>query len=80
LSAITQLVTLTPPTVEPAVTRVWTAFELSELLEAGLFEEGGRIDLETGEVWRASTIEYFSEQEPEEAPAFEDPDRWLYVA
>ena len=53
--------------------------ELSELLEASLGEEGGRIDLETGEVWRASTIEYFAEQEPEQAPDFEDPDRWLYV-
>ena len=53
--------------------------ELSELLEAGLGEDGGRIDLETGEVWRASSIEYFAEQEPEEAPNFEDPDRWLYV-
>jgi hypothetical protein len=53
--------------------------ELAELLEAGLGEEGGRIDLETGEVWHASTIEYFSEQEPAEAPDFEDPDRWLYV-
>jgi hypothetical protein len=31
--------------------------------------------LETGEVWRASTIEYVAE----EAPDFEDPDRWLYV-
>ena len=53
--------------------------ELSALLEAGLGEDGGRIDLETGEVWRASTIEYFAEQESEEAPDFEDPDRWLYV-
>ncbi len=49
------------------------------LLEASLGEEGGRIDLETGEVWPASTIEYFAEQEPEQAPDFEDPDRWLYV-
>jgi hypothetical protein len=53
--------------------------ELSELLEAGLGEDGGRIDLETGEVWQASTVEYFAEEEPEEAPDFEDPDRWLYV-
>lgn len=53
--------------------------ELSELLEAGLGEDGGCIDLETGEVWRASTVEYFAEEEPEEAPDFEDPDRWLYV-
>jgi hypothetical protein len=34
--------------------------------------------LKTGEVWRAS-VEYFADQEPEEAPDFEDPDRWLYV-
>ena len=53
--------------------------ELSELLEAGLGEDGGRIDLEPGEVWRASTIEYFAGQESVEAPDFEDPDRWLYV-
>ena len=32
--------------------------ELSGLLETSLGEEGGRIDLETGEVWPASTIEY----------------------
>ena len=51
--------------------------ELSELLEAGFGEDGGRIDLETGEVWRASTIEYLAERVPEEAPDFEDPDRWL---
>ncbi len=31
--------------------------ELSALLEASLDEEGGRIDLETGEVWHPSTIE-----------------------
>ena len=42
--------------------------DVSELLEASLGEEGGRIDLQTGEVWRASTIEYFAETEPEEAP------------
>jgi Uncharacterised protein family (UPF0158) len=53
--------------------------ERSELLEAGLGEDGGRIDLETGEVWRASTIQYFAEEEPGEAPDFEEPDRWLYV-
>jgi hypothetical protein len=53
--------------------------ELSALLEANLGEEGGRIDLETGEVWHASTIEYFVEQEPQQVADFEDPDRWLYV-
>jgi hypothetical protein len=35
--------------------------------------------LETGVVWHASTIEYFAEQEPEQAPDLEDPDLWLYV-
>lgn len=53
--------------------------ELAGLLEAGLGEEGGRINLETGEVWPASTVEYFAEEEPEQAPDFEDPDLWLYV-
>ena len=53
--------------------------ELSALLEASLGEEGGRIDLETGEVWHASTIAYFAEEEPEQVPDLEDPDRWLYV-
>jgi hypothetical protein len=48
------------------------------LLEASAGEEGGRIDLETGEVWHASTIDCFAEQRPEEAPDFDDPDqeRW----
>lgn len=36
--------------------------ELSMLLEAGFGEDGGVIDLRTGEVWRASTIEYFREE------------------
>jgi hypothetical protein len=53
--------------------------KLSELLEASLGEEGGRVDSETGEVWRASTVEYFAEREPEKAPDLEDPNRWLYV-
>jgi hypothetical protein len=53
--------------------------ELSELLEASLGEEGGRIDLQTGEVWHASTIDYFSEEELDESPDFDDPERWLYV-
>ncbi|MHB1445924.1 MAG: UPF0158 family protein [Acidimicrobiales bacterium] len=53
--------------------------ELSMLLETGLGGEGGAIDLQTGEVWPAPTIEYFSEEEPDQAPDFEDPERWLYV-
>jgi hypothetical protein len=54
--------------------------ELSMLLETGLGEDGGAIDRQTGEVWRASTIEYFKEAMAEEAPDLEDSDRWLYVA
>jgi len=53
--------------------------DVSELLEAALGEDGGRIDLETGEVWRAATIEYFTESEPAETPNFDDAGRWLYV-
>jgi hypothetical protein len=53
--------------------------DLSDLLEASLGEDGGRIDLQTGEVWRASTIDYFTEEELDESPDFDDPDRWLYV-
>ena len=53
--------------------------DLSDLLEASLGEEGGRIDLQTGEVWRASTIDYFTEEELDESPDFDDPERWLYV-
>jgi hypothetical protein len=54
----------------PDLTGTPLPVDLEELLEAGLGGEGGRIDLETGEVWHASTIEYFTEQEP---------DRWLYM-
>lgn len=53
--------------------------DVSELLEASLGEEGGRIDLESGEVWRAATIQYFIQEEPDNAPDFDDSDRWLYV-
>jgi hypothetical protein len=53
--------------------------ELSMLLEAGFGEDGGVIDLHTGEVWRASTMEYFRGEMAGEAPDFDDPDRCLYV-
>lgn len=53
--------------------------DLSDLLEASLGEGGGRIDLQTGEVWRASTVDYFTEEELDESPDFDDPERWLYV-
>lgn len=53
--------------------------ELSELLEAGLGEDGGLLDLKTGEVWAAAAIEYATESD-EDHPDFDDADRWLYVA
>jgi hypothetical protein len=52
--------------------------ELAVLLEGDVLSGGGRIDLETGEVWHRAAIEY--EQEiGNENPEDEDPDRWLYV-
>ena len=52
--------------------------ELSELLEAGLGDDGGRLDLQTGEAWSASTIEY-AEDSGEELPDFTAEGRWLFV-
>ena len=53
--------------------------ELAELLEAGLGEDGGLLDLKTGEVWAAAAIEYANESD-EAHPDFDDSERWLYVA
>ena len=65
---------------EPALKKLAVDLEeLSMLLEAGFGEDGGVIDLHTGEVWRASTIEYCREEVDGEAPDFDDPDRCLYV-
>jgi hypothetical protein len=52
--------------------------ELSEVLESGAGEGGGLVDLDSGEVWSLSAIEYAQESE-EGAPDFEAPDRWLDV-
>lgn len=40
---------------------------------------GGRIDLQTGEVWPAAVIEYAEEIGEENAAEADDPDRWLRV-
>jgi hypothetical protein len=53
--------------------------ELSGLLDTGLGEEGGAVDLVTGEVWAAAAIEYADESD-DEAPDLDDADRWLFVA
>ena len=52
--------------------------ELSEVLDAGTGEDGGLVDLESGEVWPAVAIEYATESD-EAHPDFDDPDRWLSV-
>jgi len=52
--------------------------EVSEVLESGAGEGGGLIDLDSGQVWSLSAIEYAEETE-EEVPDFEAPDRWLDV-
>jgi hypothetical protein len=51
--------------------------DISEVLEGGDFE-GGAIDLNTGEVWNHSMIEY-ADETGEEQPDFDDETRWLHV-
>jgi len=53
--------------------------DLADVLEAGMGEGGGLLDLNSGEVWPAVAIEYAKETD-ETPPDFDDPDRWLYVA
>ena len=52
--------------------------ELSMVLEAGLGEDGGVIDRQTGEVRNSAAIDYAGETS-EDPPDFDDPDRWLFV-
>jgi len=52
--------------------------ELADVLEAALGEDGGAIDLMTGEVWAAPAIEYAREVEAD-PPDFDDEERWLWV-
>jgi hypothetical protein len=52
--------------------------ELADILEAPLGEDGGAIDLSTGEVWAAPAIEYAREV-GDDVPDFDDEERWLWV-
>ena len=52
--------------------------ELAEVLESGLGEGGGLIDLDSGEVWPASAIEY-AQDAGDDPPDFDAPGRWLDV-
>jgi Uncharacterised protein family (UPF0158) len=53
--------------------------ELAMVLEGDPVECGGRIDLQTGEVWPKSVIEYAVEMGEEDEDESDDRDRWLWV-
>jgi hypothetical protein len=53
--------------------------ELAMVLEGDPVGCGGRIDLETGEVWPKSAIEYAVETGEEDEDESDDRDRWLWV-
>jgi Uncharacterised protein family (UPF0158) len=53
--------------------------ELAMVLEGDPLECGGRIDLQTGEVWPKSAIEYAVETGEEDEDESDDRDRWLWV-
>jgi len=53
--------------------------ELSMLLEGNSIDEGGRIDLETGEVWDQSAIDYAIEAGELDPDTVDESDGWLYV-
>ena len=52
---------------------------LSEVLEQGLGEDPGRLDVTTGEVWPASAIEYALDTEADDVARLAEPGRWLTV-
>jgi len=52
--------------------------ELADILEAPMGEDGGAIDLSTGEVWPAPAIEY-ARDVGDDVPDFDDEERWLWV-
>jgi hypothetical protein len=52
--------------------------ELASILEGDPLHAGGRIDLETGEVWHRAAIDYAVETGEEDPEDVED-ERWLYV-
>jgi hypothetical protein len=51
--------------------------ELADALEGDPLGGGGRVDLQTGEVWHRSAIEYALEMGEEDEESAEDPARWL---
>ena len=53
--------------------------ELATVLEGDPIYGGGRIDLQTGEVWPKAAIEYAEEIGEENEDEADDPDRWLRV-
>ena len=53
--------------------------ELAMVLEGDPVSGGGRIDLQTGEVWPKTAIEYAQEMGEEDEDESDDPDRWLWV-
>jgi len=53
--------------------------ELADVLEGDPADGGGRVSLETGEVWHASAIEYAREMGEEDEDESDDPERWLWV-
>ncbi|HEV2810199.1 MAG TPA: hypothetical protein VGV93_07370, partial [Acidimicrobiales bacterium] len=52
---------------------------LSDVLEQGLGEDPGRLDVTTGEVWPASAIEYAFDAGTGEAARLSEPDRWVTI-
>jgi hypothetical protein len=53
--------------------------ELAGILEGDALQDGGLIDLTTGEVWPQAAIEYAPETGEEDEDASDDPERWLWV-
>lgn len=52
---------------------------LSDVLEQGLGEDPGRLDVTTGEVWPASAISYALDAGTGDAARLSEPDRWLTI-
>ena len=53
--------------------------ELAGILEGDPMYGGGRVDLETGEVWPAPAVDYTRETGQEDEDESDDPDKWLWV-
>lgn len=53
--------------------------ELAGILEGDPVDGGGRVDLETGEVWPTPAVDYAQEIGQEDEDESDDPDKWLWV-